>query len=57
LSSPEIDLVTMAGILGRFGSGEISAMAVALREGLPVLMDDRRVREAAAQIGIQILEL
>ena len=36
----------------RVDRGELSAMAVALKKGLPILMDDRRARQAAEELGI-----
>lgn len=36
----------------RVDQGELSAMAVALQTGFPILMDDRRARQAAEDLGI-----
>ncbi|MCB1097499.1 MAG: hypothetical protein KDN22_18140, partial [Verrucomicrobiae bacterium] len=49
-SHTEIEELKEASL--RVDQGELSAMAVALQTGFPILMDDRRARQAAEDLGI-----
>lgn len=49
--------VSIDALLVRFGAGEVQAMHWAQQLGVPLLLDERRARAAAKELGLQVVGL